>query len=236
MTQTENREHHPESGNVIFFILLGIILIALVTAAIRSGGGEGANIDRETLITNATRVKQYAQELERAVVFIITNGTSESDILFAHPDAPSDYGNNYNVNPERQVFSPRGGGAEYRTPPAGIQISPADWEFYGNTSPTDVGSAARGDLIALLPDVTLEFCEKINEMDGYDPVTPPDDSGTCINTGAAARFDGGTTYDDATTNTFGGANPMPAAVRPAMDGCIKCADGSYHYFHVLHAR
>ncbi|MBI4030755.1 MAG: hypothetical protein HY370_03700, partial [Proteobacteria bacterium] len=137
-----NREHHPESGNVIFFILLGIILIALVTAAIRGGGGESAHIDKETLLTNATRVKQYAQELERAVVFIITNSTSESDILFAHPNAPGDYGNNYNINPGQQVFSPKGGGAEYRDPPAGVQNAPANWEFYGNTSPTDAGSAA----------------------------------------------------------------------------------------------
>ena len=55
-----------ESGNILFYILLAIVLIGLVAVALR-GGNEGANIDKETLTIRASEVKQYASELERGV-------------------------------------------------------------------------------------------------------------------------------------------------------------------------
>lgn len=229
------KNRSSESGNVILFILIAVVLIGLVTAAMRSTGFGDATIDPEQLTVNVTRVKQYASELENAVVIILTNGASEEDIRFAHPDAPADYGNNYNVTPAAQAFSPKGGGAEYRTAPAGIQNTAAPWEFFGHTAIPGAGGS-RAELVAVLPDVTQAFCDKINSMNGQT-ATPTDSGGAqtaCVYGGDPLRFDGGTLYDDTTTNTTDAGS---FTVVPAMEACVSCAvDGKLYFYRVLHAR
>lgn len=230
-----------QSGNVFFMILAAIVLIGLLTAAIRSTSQPGgSNIDSETTALNVSRVRQYATELEHAVQLVIANGVSESDIRFAHPDASSDYGD-ITSTPTRQIFDPAGGAAEYRAPPANVNDGSA-WEFYGGTALPDVGSD-RADLIAVLPDVDAAFCAKVNEINGYDTATQPQDTGgsaasgsspgDCLNGGAAARFSD-TEQFYATPNTTDEAS---FTHKPATEGCALCAlDGKYHFFHVLMAR
>lgn len=219
-----------EAGNVIFFIMLGVLLLGLVTAAIRGSGMQGANIDRETLILDAGRVRQYTNELERGIAFILRDSISEVDLRFAHGDAPSDYGD-ITDQPYRQVFHRTGGGAEYRLPPGTVNDG-SKWEFYGNSHLPDVGTG-RADLIAVLPNVKPEFCEHINGLIGYD--TQPLDTGGasgCLYAAASERFGDSKQYDT-TPNTV---DEGSFSVRPAMQGCVKCDDGSFHFYHVLHAR
>lgn len=228
------RPRHSESGSVIFFILLAIALIALVTAAIRAGSDSGGDIDRESMLVNVTTVRQQAAEIERAVTMVINNGASETEVRFADVNAPSDYGD-ISTTPQFQVFSTQGGGADYPTRPSGISVTGHDadpWEFYGTSSPPQVGTG-KGDLLAVLPNVSADFCAAVNNVDGYG-ATQPTDSNACVNAGQAARFGGGTLYDDVTTNTMDDAT---FAVKPAMEACVKClADGSYNFYHVLHTR
>jgi hypothetical protein len=227
----KRRHRRNESGNVIFFILLGIVLIALVTAAVRSGGGEGENIDREQTAIAASQIRQYASELERGTAIILQSGVSEADIRFAYPDAPSDYGD-ITVNPTRQVFDPKGGGVHYQKPPAGANGGET-WEFYGQTHAPQVGSPSRSDLIAVLPDVAADICNKLNKMSGYNPATHPTDSGACVNSGASKRFGDATQYEDVSPNTMDENN---FTVKPATEACVTCDDGKFYFYHVLIAR
>lgn len=236
-------EHRQsESGNVIFFILLAIALIGLVTAAIRSGGTEGANIDSETLLIKATEIKQYAQELERGVTYIIQNGASEEDIRFAHPDANAEYGD-INTNTQFQVFHRNGGGARFRTADNKVQVAPANWEFYGNTHAPYIGSNATpaADLIAVLPNVTAGFCRQINKLNGFDLATQPADTGAgnnCVKAGDTMRFDDGTQYATA-PNTMDASTFLDSQTgneKQAPQACVKCDDGTFNFYHVLYAR
>jgi hypothetical protein len=227
----DERIAHPESGNVIILVLMAIVLIALVTVAIRQGSEGTSDVDRESLIMNLSKVRQQASEFERGVAFIINNGASETDIRFAYADAPSDYGD-ITATPQFQMFSPQGGGAAYHKPPDGVNDGSA-WEFYGNTALPDVGSD-KPELVAVLPNVTDDFCKKTNADEGYAASATLTDSATCINTGATARFNDTVQYDDSGTNTVDTAT-FPSG-KPILEGCITCADGSRHFFHVLHAR
>lgn len=222
-----------QSGNVIVFILMAVVLIGVVTAAIRSGGSERANIDQETLIIRVAEARQHASEYERAVAFLLQNGISENAIRFAHGDAPSDYGV-ITASPETQVFSRAGGGAAYRQPPAGVQSAPAPWEFYGATALPQSGSE-RAELIAVLPNVTQAFCTEINK--GSNPggtVIPVDDS-TCINGGSAVRFTSSTQFNDSSPNTISGSASFTSL--PAAQGCVICSgDNTYNFFHTLMSR
>lgn len=236
---------------MLFIILLALALLGFLTAAIMgSSNTETANIDDETLIIRASEVQRYASELERAVMFIMQNGKSESDIRFAHPDAHSEYGDlSGDADPSDQVFHRLGGGAAYRAPPEDINDGSA-WEFYGSTHPPGVGSN-KPDLIAVLPNVTQQFCDKINSLNGQSG-TPSDtggsaasgnDAGDCVYGGALARFDDARQFYDPpnTNNTMNEAtfeqDPEVTAVRTAPQACVICElDGKNHFYHVLMAR
>jgi hypothetical protein len=237
-----------ERGNMLFIILIAVVLIGLLTAAIqRSNRPEGANIDKETLVVRATEVQRYASEIERAVLFILQNGKSESDIRFAHPDAPSDYGDlGADADPTDQVFHRLGGGATYRDPPEDVNDGSA-WEFYGGTALPGVGSN-KADLIAVLPNVTQQFCDRINKVVGQNG-TPADtggslaagaNAGDCVNLGAAGRFGAAHTFYTA-PNTVDEASfeQDPSISQPytATQACVVCAaDAAQHFYHVLLAR
>jgi len=223
---------NSESGNVVFFILLAIVLIGLVTVAMRSGS-DNDHIDNETLSIEASKIREYASELERGIAFIMRDGNSESEIRFASGTA-SVYGD-ITLSSATQLYNQLGGGVEYRNVPS--TISSADhWEFYGHTHLPDVGTSAP-ELIAVLPHVSEAFCKKINAMNGYNTATQPtDNSGDCINaadSNAALRFTSGNLFS--TGGAIDETDEASFTVKPAMQGCVKCGT-DFHFFHVLMAR
>jgi hypothetical protein len=219
-----------EDGNVLIIILLAVALIGALTAAIQGSQQKNSNIDKETLILNVTQVQNYATELENGVAYIMQNGVSESDFRFSHPDANSEYGDIMADTDKRdQMFHRDGGNAQYSPPPKAINDG-SSWEFYGNTALPQVGSDA-AELIAVLPNVTSDFCDTANEMIGLS--ARPEDGGTCINTGSSARFNDSTQFSSSPNTT----TDSSFSIKPAARGCIECtADGSLHYYHVLMAR
>ncbi len=240
----KRQNKRSEQGNMLFMILIAIVLIGLLSAAIMSGnGGDGSNIDKETLIIRASETQRYASEIERGILYIMQNNKSESDIRFAHPDAPSDYGDlSADSDPTDQLFHRDGGAVRYRSPPSGINDG-SSWEFYGSTNLPGVGSDA-AELVAVLPNVTQAFCDKINEINGQNG-TPTDDNSdpgpTCINSGTSSRFDDGqqfytgTNVNNVLSATFT-QDTATSAARTALQACVKCSDSSLHFYHVIMAR
>lgn len=236
MEEKTNSVTHAEAGNVIFFVLLGILLLGLLTAALRNSGIEGTSIDNETMTINVTRMKDQANALERGVAFIIQNGASENDIRFSHANADPDYGDIAN-SPQFQVFARAGGGVEYLPPPSGVNDGTA-WHFYGHTDAPQVGSNY-ADLIAVLPQITPQACAIINRQLNQTG-TMLDDGGTALSAGcvygaASMRFSSAGTYSDPVLNTMDESDASFSS-KPATSGCVTCADGSRHYFRVLLAR
>lgn len=238
-----------ENGNILFIILIAIVLIGMLTAAIQSTSRPGgANIDKETLIIRASEVQRYASELERAVNYIMQDGKSESDIRFSHPDAHSDYGDlSADVDPTDQVFHVAGGGANYRAAPAGINDGSA-WEFYAGTHLPGMGTATRTELIAVLPNVTQAFCDKINALNGQTGapadtgVVAPSGAnpGSCLAVAAAGRINDTqqfyTTINTTDDTTFE-QDPNTSEARPAPQACVRCDVGpANHFYHVLLVR
>ncbi|HEY0901365.1 MAG TPA: hypothetical protein VGD95_04515 [Micavibrio sp.] len=225
-----------ESGNVIFFILLGILLLGLLTAALRSSGIESTSIDSETMTISVTRMKDQANALERGVAFIIQNGASDNEMRFSHPDADSDYGD-INNSPRFQVFSREGGGVEYLAPPPGINDG-TPWHFYGHTDAPQVGSNA-ADLIVVLPNITAQACGIINKQINQTGTMTDDGgnalSGGCVYGAPAMRFASSGQYSAPADNTMK-EDDASFSSKPATSGCVTCADGSRHYFRVLLAR
>lgn len=238
---------------MLFIIFIAVALLGLLTAAVQqTTNPEGANIDKESLAIKVTEVQRYASELERGVRFILQNGYSEEDIRFANPDN-DDYGDlSADTDPTDQVFHRDGGGALYRDPPESINDGSA-WEFYGGTHLPGAGSE-RPELIAVLPNVTAQFCERINRVNNQNG-TPTDtgagtssgtNAGDCINGGANARFDDGTQYYDPPSDTENTVNestfeqdPTVTEAYVALQACVQCSDVTgtpRHFYHVLLTR
>lgn len=228
-----NNRSNPESGNIIFIILIAIVLIGALTAAIQqTSDGESANIDDESLAIKAAEVQRATAEIERGILYIAQNGISESDISFAHPESTSSALNEYgditaDSSPSDQVFHPNGGAANYPAIPSDIQSTSSIWEFYGGTHLPGVGSD-KADLIAVLPNVTAQFCEKINKLNGQTD-TQPDDDGTCLKLADTERFGNSGTFNDSSTNTV---DDTTFTKTPALQACVTCGT-AYHFYHVL---
>lgn len=243
-----------QSGNILFIILLAVVLIGLLTAAIQSTSrSDGSSIDSEQVVISTSEVQRYASELERAVNYILQDGKSESDIRFAHYDAHADYGDlGADTDPSDQVFHPDGGAANYRPIPTGVNDGSA-WEFYGGTHIPGIGTPSRAELVAVLPNVTQAFCDRVNELNGQTG-TPSDtggskasgtSAGNCVDLGANGRIGSSTIttqfYASGTINTMDETSfeqdPNTSAARPAAQACVSCAaDGNNHFYHVLLAR
>ena len=240
---------NSQSGNVLFVILIALALLGALSAAVmNSSDGENANIDSETLSIRLSEVQRYASELERGIQFIIQNGVSESDIRFAHLNAPSVYGDlSADLDKGDQVFHRDGGGAAYRDPPDRINDGTA-WQFYGGSDLPSVGSD-RADLIAVLPNVNPQFCEAVNVANGHaatlndvgTAAASGTNAGACIYMGVSEGHFGDSTQFYTTPNTVDEAtfaqDPNTSVARTALQGCVLCArDSEYHFYHVLLAR
>jgi hypothetical protein len=222
-----------EAGNILLYVLIGIVLLGALTVAVRNTGGFQDNIDKESLSLKAGQVERYGAELESAVRAVLQRGISEADIRFAHPDASATYGT-ITTDPENQVFSAQGGMAKYREPPSGVNDG-SKWEFFGATDVPQVGSD-KAELMAVLPNVTAAFCEVINKQLGFAAGTQPTDhsgGGTpdCVMGANGDRFTG--TFDTS-PNTM---DDTTFSRLPALQACVQCAtDSSYNYYYVLLAR
>lgn len=221
---------HHESGNILLYILGAIFLLGLLVVIIKGSIMPGTGIDQETLMLRASEVQNYGSELERAVAYILANNHSGTDIRFAHPDAALAYGLITN-DPTRQVFSSQGGAAIYREPPSDILTTPGSWIFTGNNS-LAVGCITQNctDLIALLMNVTKDFCLKINELNNINNPSgsPPQDVGSfeylSLFTGAFTSM--GKISDTDGINT---QNTKEGCV----EGDVDPPAGTYHYYRVL---
>ena len=224
-----------ESGNVLIYILGAIFLLGLLTIVVKGSDSPGAGIDQETLMIRVSEVQAYGKELEQAVSYILAGGHSEVDIRFAHPDAASAYGDIID-DPTRQIFSRDGGGAKFRAPPSDIQTTTTPWIFNGENVVNGLGTTGTADsnvdLVALLMNVTQDFCISINEKNSIEnPAGVPaqDQNAVSINpfTGNYTRANhivdaGGIYFNGKSEGCFqGGGTP---------------AVGTYHYYRVLLAR
>jgi len=234
-----HRRRH-QSGNMLIYILGAIVLMGVLVVLVKGSMQPGTGIDAENVELQVSRVQTYASALERAVNYILMSGNSEADIRFAYTGAAAAYGT-VGDTPKRQVFEQAGGGLVYTAPPTGANDGTA-WQFYGTTHITDMGTDTAGtrkaELIAVLPHVTLAFCNTVNQsvkqnIDlGTTAAPVVSDPGACVNAGAGSEF-AGTFLSGAAANTL---DDTKLSYKPAKEACVRCADNTLNYYRVLMGR
>ncbi len=218
----------PESGNILVYVLLGIVLLGLLTAALRQSGDQGKDLDQERLNIRAGEVQRYAAQIAQGVATMVEGGVSEAKLKFAHPDGDSDYGL-ISVEPAEQVFSAKGGNIPYKLPPPGVNDG-TKWQFYGTTDIPQVGSD-KAELIAVLPNVTRDFCVMINRQLKLGD-TPPVDNSTATTPDCVASLSSSHKFSGTYMDPPNELDPATFSRLPMTQACVSCG-ANYHYFYVL---
>jgi hypothetical protein len=214
------------SGNILIYILGAIFLMGLLVVLMKGSFQEGTGIDPEKVMMQVGEVQRYGSELERGVRYILQEGSSESQLRFAHPNSTS-YGN-ITVSPTQQLFSRTGGGVEWRDPPQGSQVVFEDWIFSAANTVPLIGSTCTtsscSDLVVLLPNVTQAFCTQINRTKNIITTggVPPEDTDSFNKT----YFTGGAFTYSASINTSGDE------IDGKAEGCVEDG-GEFYYYRVL---
>lgn len=185
---------HRESGNVLFYILIAISLLAALSYAVSQGNRASISAlteDRSQLL--AAQVIEFGDVLSKAVSQMRLRGTTISDLRFAHVDLNATYGT-FGNDPDNEVFHPDGGGVHYHTLDADITANP-DWVFTAENGVQEIGTtcaaASCSELLAIATGINDTICLRINELLSVsnDGTTPPADNQIQTGTLFAGAFD-----------------------------------------------
>lgn len=234
-TYTKNSNRKNERGNVLFYILIAIALLATLSYAVTQstrGGSQGVTTERNTLL--AGEIISYGDALANTVGQLRLRGCTKEQIsfdnnfnsLYVNASAPA--------NNSCHVFHPDGGGMTYQNVnDAALTSSGTGIYFDGSMEIENVGttcaSATCSDLVFFVRDVTAAMCVTLNEELG---ITNPSGNPPADNAFDFDPFTGSYTYDLSIGDTAGSAN-----VAARKSGCVQeTAGNTYAFYRVLIAR
>lgn len=246
---------NKQSGNILLFILIAILLIGLLTVSLtRSSNNTNDTGDFEQNTIIASQIMRYAKAIEASVTQLLARGCGENDISFEN-DIIAGYTNTFPSAPttnECHVFEPEGGGQEFVNPstswldtsfsaganygefhfPRGTCIYGVgdNYDLSGNGN-CDINPVLNEELIITLPYLKQSICESLNRQAGHNFATIPSEADSTLETN---KFVGSYTGSSEVGN-----NPTLYGV---ATGCLQQApsgtypDNAYIFYHVLYAR
>lgn len=225
-----NNKRKNESGNVLFYILIAIVLFAALSFVVGGmmRGGNADMIGEEQAKLYAGEILDYARVVRQAVQDVrISNGCTDTEIRFVN-NVTSGYGTS--VRSDCDIFDPAGGDVRY-APPVDKWGVGTEWIFSGRTPVlgvgTNDGTANASDLTIVLSDVNSTVCKEINNKGGIQNPSdnPPIDVGSLDTT---TKFTGA--YDTASEYNA-------PEIDGKMYGCLQnAAQTSNIFYQVLIAR
>lgn len=176
-----------ENGNVIFYILIAVGLLAALSYTVARSSRGTANVSAEQMSLSASEVVQFTNSLSNAVTQLRLRGCTEAEISFDNVVDAGTYDNAFAPADEScDVFGVSGGGLGYN--------QNLSYLITSGYVITDVGTSAP-DLIV---DVTVSksVCETLNDsldIDNSGTEGPPSDAmiGAFAFDGSYAAIGGG---------------------------------------------
>lgn len=237
MNKTASRPH--EKGNVLFYILIAVILLAALSYAVaQSGRGNVGQVNEEKARLLASEILEFASSMSNAVAQLRLRGVLDTELCFDDPQwGGAPYNNPSCTDNAKKIFHLDGGGLTWKNAPSQAMDSTQTpdnlWHIYGNNEIEEVGTtcaaAACAELILVTDELKLEVCKKINDLLGVENPSdaPPIDSSV-----GTTRFIG--TY--AFTSTIGDEAGGEQLIRKTGACFENQANGKYTFYKVLVAR
>ena len=238
-----------QSGNVLFYILIAVALLAALSFAIaQSGRGNAGSISAERARLHAIEILEYGSVMTQAVSQIRLRGYQDGEISLEN-NIISGYANANCTESECEIFNVNGGGVHYFEPKSAWldkshsgQVRYGELYFHGEAHAVEVGSS-QDDLIMFIPYVQKDICMALNKQLDIMPVArdvPLETSGPfAVNIKFTGSY--GVALDRRVSGD--GTTGQTDILYGKMAGCTEAsgtastpAAGTYHYFQVLLAR
>jgi len=230
MPYTEDMNCSSQRGNVLFYILLAIALLAGLTFAVQQGSRSSATaLTADQARIAASSIIDYANTVSASVSKLKLRGCTETQISFANSLTGATYTNpSAPTDKSCHVFDVVG--AQINWTDAGT-FSAGAVELTGGCNVASVGTTA-SELLLVVEDIDVQTCTFINEKLGV-----PMSSGAPITLPAActyAPFVGA--YPAAGTVTVTGTLGRMAACVKGTGASDDFFQNTYHFYQVLLAR
>lgn len=220
-----------ESGNIIFWILIMVVLLGALSAAVMQGtrtSSVSLNKEQSTLLTS--EILTYARNIKTAVQTLRIDGCADTDLSFDqtsvtgynNPDAPSDN--------SCHIYHTSGGGIRWEN------INPDIGGTYGFTGSETIPSlgTTEPELIFKWEGLSASVCSRINanlQLTNLSNDPPQTNAETCNLDTAGCKFTGTYSATDAIDNAAGEFDNVPTACYNENG-----AGTNYVFYHVLIAR
>lgn len=216
-----------EKGNVLVWILISVFFFAGLGFVMSQGSRTSTSgLSNEKVSTYARQIISYGNELKQSVKRLSLGGIGASEISFENP-VVGIYTNANCTQESCKVFSAVGGGLNWISPSAGLNDG-TEWLYTTNQIP-GVGLGTESEIIALLQNIDLDICNRINSLSGFGPAGgPPPQESDVIDMAPFTGTYGAVVMDDGTY--------FPSALQGCFEGGGTPAAGTYHYFKVLLSR
>lgn len=169
MTLSQSHFAAAQRGSALFMILLAVGLFAALSFAISQQNDSVKGLSSEKIKLLASDVFDMGNKMVDVVAQIRLHGVKINQISFANANVAG-YTNPSCTTDSCKVFAYDGGGRDWETPTPDIS-SGADWIYTGDVSIENIGTT-EGDLIAILPNISLSVCTQINKMLGITGPPP----------------------------------------------------------------
>lgn len=237
-------KNKKQKGNALFFILIAIALLGLLTVTMsRSGSNSNDTGSYEQSQIVASEVLNYAKSIENAVQSLLARGCSENEISFENSGVAGYTNPNSPADKSCHVFDVAGAGMTYIVPNENwLENSQSAAAGYGEwffTMQANINNHPDFShvLRIVLPYTKKDICLQINNSAKVTNPSenPPKDGGSAFNYNSAAHKYTGTPP----FGTANAINPADGSLDAKLTGCFEgdtFPSGGYHIFHVLHAR
>lgn len=221
---------NPQSGNVLFYILFAIALLAGLTFAVNRGGQVStATLSADQARVAASEILDYAGAVSGAVTKLKLRGCTETQVSFENTATGATYTNGASPTDNScRVFDPAGAQVNWIEPAI---FNSAAIEFTGGCNVASVGTTS-SELIMVIEDIDLTTCRQINERLGVAAIA--DAPVTLAATCDYAAFTG--TYPATGTITVTGKLGRTAACVRGTGTADDLYQDKYHFYQVLLAR
>lgn len=249
MYDKDMKKRQSERGNVLFYILIAVALIAALSFAVAQGGRSADSMSDERAQLYASEIIDYASTVGSAVAQLRLRGCSDTEISFEN-DVVSDYENtNAPDDGSCDVFHVNGGAVIYRNPDEDIlDTTKSSNNAYGeyffpdmiqvSSVGTDCSSSDCTELMMSFPNIKKTVCEAINSLLDIDTDLSVGESIVNDHYGNGRKFTG--TYNFFSAGAGSILGDEDTAFARKNSGCFYRAWGAgdqpYVYYKVLIAR
>lgn len=227
---------NAQRGNVMFYILIAVALLAaLIFAVAQSGRGNIKHVSDEKARMLASEIVDYSSAVATAFAQLRLRGCTleqmnfENDIIagYANGGAPADLTCN--------IFALAGGGVTFKRPPDDALTATGIHVFSAGAELDHIGSTCAddrcADLIMFTGPLSEIVCIQVNDQLGIGEAGAPPPEGAA-NVTALVKYTGSATH----AVTFGDA-PESADFQGKNAACLQDDNDSLYYLYkVLSAR